>query len=537
MKHWIRESIFYHIYPLGFCGAPQNNSASQPVNRVHKISDLLPHLLKLGINALYLGPVFESSEHGYDTADYYQVDRRLGTNEDFKAVCDTLKKNGIRIVLDGVFNHVGRDFWAFQDVMQKGQQSPYCSWFSGLRFNARSPYGDPFCYDAWEGHFNLVKLNLQNEDVVSHLLGAVGLWIKEFQIDGLRLDAADCISPAFFERLKAFCKEQKPDFWLMGEIIHGDYTRWANPHLLDSVTNYECYKGLYSSHNDHNYFEIAYSLDRQFGAHGIYKDLFLYSFADNHDVNRLASTIRNPAHLPLVYTLLYTMPGIPSVYYGSEWGLLGTKQNGSDAALRLDWESCISAPHNETLFSHLEALGHIRQNPVLQYGSYHQVLVKNEQLVFQRKHHDESIYVVLNLADHAQSITFPCESPILYGLLSQKQYPQTDTASYTIEIPAVTFMILSSATPQQAEPLENAQDTTPVSIMTLPVPGRYRHFKGNEYEVIGTAKHSETLEELVVYRALYGERGLWVRPVEMFTQTVMHEGKNIPRFVRIDANF
>ena len=239
MASWITNAVFYHIYPLGFCGAPQYHHQGEQTNRINKLEEWIPHLKELGINALYLGPVFASSEHGYDTRDYYHIDRRLGDDKAFAHVCRRLHENGIRVVLDGVFNHVGRDFWAFQDVQRNGQNSRCCGWFQNLHFGGQSPLGDPFCYDAWEGHFNLVKLNLKNPEVVDHLLGAVDSWIRDFQIDGLRLDAADCIDPDFFRRLRRFCKERKEDFWLMGEIIHGDYNRWANPEMLDSVTNYE----------------------------------------------------------------------------------------------------------------------------------------------------------------------------------------------------------------------------------------------------------------------------------------------------------
>ncbi|MEO1255282.1 MAG: alpha-amylase family glycosyl hydrolase [Bacteroidota bacterium] len=150
----------------------------------------------------------------------------------------------------------------------------------------------------------------------------------------MRLDAADAISFDFFPLLKAHCRNQKSDFWLMGEVVHGDYYRWANDEMLDSTTNYEAYKGLYSSHLDCNLFEIAYSLNRQFSEDGIYKDLTLYNFVDNHDVNRLASNLKNPAHLYTIYGLLFTMPGIPSLYYGSEWGIAGKRTDQSDHMLR-----------------------------------------------------------------------------------------------------------------------------------------------------------------------------------------------------------
>ena len=182
MSHWVNESVFYHIYPLGFCGAPEYNPGGPPVPRLDKLKEWVGHLNALGVNALYLGPVFQSVKHGYDTTDYFQIDCRLGDNDSFAALCDTLHENGIRVVLDGVFNHVGRGFWAFQDVQEHGQSSPYCGWFHDLNFGGPSPMGDPFWYTAWQGHYELVKLNLRNPDVVRHLLDAVGMWIDRFHI-------------------------------------------------------------------------------------------------------------------------------------------------------------------------------------------------------------------------------------------------------------------------------------------------------------------------------------------------------------------
>ena len=240
----------------------------------------------------------------------------------------------MRLILDGVFNHVGRDFWAFRDLQHNRQSSPYRDWFAGLRFDARSPYGDPFSYEPWNGHYDLVRLNLANPAVREHLFEAIRSWVRDFDIDGLRLDVADCLDLDFLGALHAFCTTLKPDFWLMGEVVHGDYRRWVNPRTLDSVTNYEAYKGLYSSLSEQNYFEIAYALNRQFGPGGLYTGLPLYNFADNHDVDRVASKLLDSAHLYPLYLLLFTMPGVPSIYYGSEWGLKGQRTPHSDSALR-----------------------------------------------------------------------------------------------------------------------------------------------------------------------------------------------------------
>lgn len=558
MCNWIKEASFYHIYPLGFCGAQQFHQESVD-HKITKIIDWIPHMKRMHINALYLGPIFASYEHGYDTSDYRLVDHRLGTNEDFKKVCDALHDADIRIVLDGVFNHVGRYFWAFLDVLEKHENSPYAFWFHNMKFHATSPLGDDFTYEAWQGHYNLVKLNLRNEEVVQYLLDSVAMWMDEFHIDGLRLDAADCIDKDFFRRLKTFTKEKNKDFWLMGEIIHGDYNMWANPEMLDSVTNYECYKGLYSSHNTKNYFEIAYSLNRQFGNGGIYRNLTLYNFVDNHDVNRLASTLVNRDDLANVYTLLYTMPGVPSIYYGSEYAIKGTKHDGSDADIRpcLQLEK-LDTPNTE-LFHHICKLGEIyEQLTPLKTGSYEQILIRNEQFVFKRSEQADFAYIALNLSDEPFTIAYPASEPVLYDVLHDQLYTRDENPELTL-LPHDS-MILTIAkgnaftpTSEQDEdrplikkkpmvkkikeeiiaPVESENTLNEMNSLKQPDSirlGRYRHFKGNDYAVLYIAKHSESLEDMIVYRQLYGEGKVWVRPLSMFKEMVEIDGKKVPRF-------
>jgi len=403
IKHWAYDAVIYHVYPLGFCGAPPCNDFRSPVVlRLEQLYEWIDHLRDLGVNALYLGPVFESSAHGYDTADYYHVDRRLGCNETLSALVSTLHRSGIRVILDGVFNHVGRDFWAFRDVLERGERSAYCDWFQGLSFGRRSPHNDPFVYEGWDGHYDLVKLNLHNPAVRDHLFRAIDMWIQTFEIDGLRLDVAYCLEMGFLQELAAFCRSIRPDFWLMGEVVHGDYRRWVNAETLDSVTNYECYKGLYSSHVDKNYFEIAYSLNRQFGDQGLYRHMPLYNFADNHDVDRVASNLENPAHLYPLYCLLFTMPGVPSIYYGSEWGIEGRKEDGDDSPLRphLDLATVSQTSPHSALVKVIARLSQIRHDSqALKYGDYRQLSVSHEQFAFARQTPDECVVVLVNASD------------------------------------------------------------------------------------------------------------------------------------------
>jgi len=412
MAHWSETAFFYHIYPLGLCGAPHfNDFSSPPENRLEKLFGWLDHLEALGVTALYLGPLFESTEHGYDTADYYWVDRRLGDNALLQRFTGEAHRRGMKVMLDGVFNHVGRHFWAFRDLLEKGQSSAYTGWFSGLRFDRRNGHGDPFTYDTWGGYETLPRLNLQNPGVREHLLQAVAHWISAFDIDGLRLDAADVVDTGFQDELAAFTGRLKLDFWLLGEITKGDYRRWVQPGRLHSVTNYEAYKALYSAHNDGNYFELSHSLERQFGPGGLYKGVPLYNFADNHDVNRIASTLKSPAHLFPLHILLFSMPGVPSIYYGSEFGLPGVKAD-TDWPLRpdLDLTALTSSPPQPGLVELIKQLAVIRrETPSLHSGVYQGLAVTPQQLVFLRSTSGQAALVAVNAANQPAelSITLP----------------------------------------------------------------------------------------------------------------------------------
>ncbi len=389
---WQNSAMFYQIYPMGFCGAPFENDG-KPQSRILKMLDWVEHLKKLNTGAVYFSPVFESDTHGYDTRDYKKIDARLGSNQDFASVCNALHEAGIRVVLDGVFNHVGRGFWAFQDVLRNRESSPYKDWFH-INFGGNSNYNDGLWYEGWEGHFELVKLNLQNPAVVDHILECVAGWMDQFAIDGLRLDVAYLLDENFLRRLHQFCKGRDPGFFLLGEMIHGDYRRIMNPEMLDSVTNYECYKGLYSSFNDQNMFEIAHSLNRQFGSENwcLYRGEHLLCFADNHDVSRIHTILRDKNHLPGLYAMLYCMPGIPCLYYGSEWGADGDKKDG-DPSLR----PCFEQPVENELTQFIGRLSEIKlHSKALSEGGYKNETLLNKQIVIRRECQEETVLVGVN---------------------------------------------------------------------------------------------------------------------------------------------
>ena len=389
---WAYNETFYQIYPIGFCGAPVHNDGVC-VPRIRKLMDWSEYLQTLGVDSILLNPIFESDNHGYDTRDFRKIDCRLGTNEDFSEVCKKLHSQNVKVILDGVFNHVGRGFWAFQDVQEKKWDSPYKDWFH-ISFDGNTNYNDGFWYEAWEGCNELVKLNLQNPAVKNYLFDVVRGWVRDYDIDGLRLDVAYCLDLGFLAELRGLADSIKPEFALVGETLHGDYNRWMNDHACHSVTNYECYKGLYSSFNSMNMFEIVHSLLRQFGPENwtLYKGKHLLSFVDNHDVTRVASILNNENHLPLIYAMAFGMPGIPCVYYGSEWGFKARKEDG-DPALR----PCFDKPEWNGLCDWISKLTEAKKHSeALNYGAFRSVLLTNKQCIFERKSEHERVLVALN---------------------------------------------------------------------------------------------------------------------------------------------
>ena len=404
---WYDKAVFYHIYPLGLCGCAHENTGV-PEEHFDKLNEWAAHAGNIGCTAIYIGPLFESVGHGYETTDYKMVDRRLGTNDDFKKFVENCHNNGIKVVVDGVFNHTGREFFAFKDLKENRENSGYKDWYCNVNFGGNNEYNDGFSYENWGGYNLLAKLNVWNPEVKNYLFDVVRFWISEFDIDGIRLDAADVLDMGFMSELRQVTMQAKDDFWLMGEVIHGDYSRWANSDRLNSVTNYELHKGLYSGHNDHNYFEIAHTINR---LNQLAQGIKLYTFTDNHDVARIHSKLNNKEHIYDVTMLLYTVPGIPSIYYGSEFAIDGNKENGSDWNLR----PCLELDdfdEDTELLNLIRRLGILKKEyRELTEGAYEQMMLTNRQFAFARKCQDSAVITALN--NDEQPAFF--ELPLMYS--------------------------------------------------------------------------------------------------------------------------
>ena len=471
---WYNEAIFYHIYPLGLTGAPKQNDYTEPVHRLNTLLPWIGHIKEIGCTALYIGPLFESVGHGYETTDYKKLDSRLGTNKDLTAFVKACHEQGIKVIFDGVFNHTGRDFFAFKDIQQNRENSRYLNWYCNVNFWGNNEYNDGFSYDNWGGYNLLAKLNQRNPEVQNYICDVIRYWVSEFDVDGIRLDAADVLDFDFMRALRRTADEVKPDFWLMGEVIHGDYSRWVNGETLHSVTNYALHKALYSGHNDHNYFEIAHTVKylQNMG------NLDLYNFVDNHDVERIYTKLSNKAHFAPVHVLLYTLPGIPSIYYGSEFGIEGRKERSSDDSLRpaLDYDKYADAINTNPCTALIAALGKVRQNtPALSYGSYTELQLTNRQFAFARDLDGVRVIVTVNNDDNDACMNLPAGNAAEYiGTLSgQKVTVENGRISVTVransgeiwvpagDMPEYTPVDIE-ITPEEPENTVSA-DETPVS--------------------------------------------------------------------------
>ena len=431
---WYDDAIFYHIYPLGLSGAEKINGYNHITHRLNNLIEWIDYIKELGCNALYIGPLFESGSHGYDTTDYYKLDSRLGNNEDLKNFVYECHKQDIKVILDGVFNHVGRDFFAFKDLRENKYNSRYIDWFCDINFNNNNEYDDGFSYANWGGYNLLVKLNLKNNEVKDYLFKAIRMWVDEFDIDGLRLDAADVLDFDFMHGLRLLANDIKEDFWLMGEVIHGDYTRWVNDNMLHSVTDYNLHKALYSAHNDHNYFELAHTVKRIYDMGLNHPNGYkLYNFVDNHDVERIYTILNNKNHFIPIHILLFTLPGIPSIYYGSEFAIEGKKQSWSDDSLRpeIALNELKNSLNDNYYIKLIKILTNIHHNTSALYnGDYNELLLTTKQYAFIRRSNDSKVIVMVNNDDNPCEIGINVDNGIYHSIFTNQDININDNHLY-----------------------------------------------------------------------------------------------------------
>lgn len=439
---WVQHAIWWQVYPLGFVGAEPELAPEQPVTR--RLGQLVPwldYVVELGASGLALGPVFSSETHGYDTTDYYRIDPRLGDDADFDELIAQAHARGLKVLLDGVFNHTGRGFEPFQRVLAEGPQSDTASWFRLTWPKASWAPGTEPGYEDFEGHHHLVALNHDEPRVAAFVRDVMRHWLGR-GADGWRLDAAYAVPPSFWKPVLADVRREYPEAYFLGEYIHGDYADEVRKSTLDSVTQYELWKAIWSSLNDGNFYELAAALER----HNAFLQTFVpLTFAGNHDVTRLASKLENPDLLPLALTVLLTVGGTPSIYYGDEQAFRGVKEDraGGDDAVRPAFPAApsdLSRAGWPVYHLHQELISVRRRNPWLHRARTEVLTLSNEHLVFEARGDGGTLVVALNLSGDAADLAVPRSAG---GLVAGRGEKPADRDA--VRLPAHGWAVLGNA--------------------------------------------------------------------------------------------
>jgi cyclomaltodextrinase len=397
---WVRHAIWWHIYPLGFVGAfPADNPATPAEHRLLRIIDWFDHAVALGASGIALGPVFASRTHGYDTTDHYRIDPRLGEDADFDRLIDEAHRRGLRVLLDGVFNHVGTDFARYREAIDD-HDSDAATWFAGR----------PGKFETFEGHGDLIALDHRTPAVEDYTVDVMTHWLGR-GADGWRLDAAYAVPEPFWAKVLPRVRQSHPQAWFVAEVIHGDYSAFVAGSGVDSVTQYELWKAIWSSLNDGNFHELDWAMQR----HNGFLDRFApLTFIGNHDVTRIASQLQQSEHLGLALVLLLTIGGVPTIYAGDEFAYRGVKEDrmGGDDAVRPEF-GCppasldgtdLDGPARDTLNLHRYLIGLRRRHPWLHEARTTALRLENRFLAYETRHRDEALIVAFNIGDSASTL-------------------------------------------------------------------------------------------------------------------------------------
>jgi len=412
--HWVDHVMWWHVYPLGFVGAPVRPTTQEHdpalggrvVHRLGHVEAWLDHVVELGLNGLQLGPVFASSTHGYDTVDHFRIDPRLGDEDDFDRLVAAAHARGVRILLDGVFNHVGRRHPAFLALEKQGPDAATADLFrvrwSGWR------RGDAVPADVFEGHDLLVALDHDSAAVEDLVVAVMTHWLDR-GVDGWRLDAAYAVPPAFWAQVLPRVRQRHPDVYITGEVIHGDATAIVRTSTMDSVTQYELWQGIWHGLADRNCHELAHAVERN---NALLATFVPSTFVGNHDVTRIASAVGDPRHLPHALAVLFTVAGTPSVYAGDEYGMQAVKEErlGGDDAVRPTFPPAppadpeLDSAAREAMRTHQALIALRRQHPWLHRAHTDVVHLDNTSIVLRTATGDSAVVAALNLGDAAVTV-------------------------------------------------------------------------------------------------------------------------------------
>lgn len=413
---WASKSIFYQIFPDRFYnGNPENDPVgtvswdAQPLNDNFFGGDLegiiakIPYLKQLGVTALYLNPIFESpSNHKYNATDYLKIAPEFGDIWTFKKLISELHNAGMKVIIDGVFNHTGDSFWAFQDVLRRGEESRFKDWYYF--------HGYPVCqgqnpnYECWWNFGSLPKLNHQNPEVVRYLLKVVAFWTS-VGIDGWRLDVPNEVPMEFWYKFRHLVKSINPEAFIVGEIWD-DAHAWLRGDTCDAVMNYRWRDAViqYFAQGNLTVEEFRSQLAENRAGLAWEYILSAYNLLGSHDTPRFLTVCGGDRRKVLAaLAFQFTYPGIPAMYYGDEIGLSGDKD--PDCRKTMKWNE---AEQDQTLVEANRKLASLRnQYPALQTGSYYELYLGEGIFGFVRTGPSEQILACFNMTSEWHSITVP----------------------------------------------------------------------------------------------------------------------------------
>lgn len=387
--NWADSVIWWHCYPLRFVDA-EREAIDHVEHRLWRLTNWLDYVVELGANGLMLAPVFASRTHGYDTLDHYRIDPRLGDDADFDDLVWKAKERGVRLLLDGVFNHVSHEHDIVRRALAGGPDSEAGRWIKWVDGYPR----------GFEGNLDLVELDLANPAVQDYVVGVMNHWLDR-GADGWRLDAAYAPGADAWRPIVERVKQAHPDAWILAEVIHGDYGDFVARSGVDSLTEYELWKAIWSSLNDRNPHELAWTLGRHAQFASRFRPL---NFVGNHDTTRIATKLADERNLPLAYALLFLLPGVPSVYAGDEQGFTGEKTDGptGDDAVRPPFpiDPAGLAPFGRPSFELHQRLIHLRRtHPWLAWAGLSVGTVTNDAIAINLNGGRERLTLALNLSE------------------------------------------------------------------------------------------------------------------------------------------
>lgn len=428
---WVPHAIWWQVYPLGFVGAyPAIEPPDAGEHRLRRLVNWFDHAIALGASGIALGPIFASRTHGYDTTDHYRIDPRLGDDADFDYLVAEAHRRGLRILLDGVFNHVGVDFPRYREAPHNDAAA---GWFRGR----------PGRFETFEGHSELITLNHDNPEVVAYTADVMAHWLRR-GADGWRLDAAYIVPQEFWAATLPKVRELHPQAWFVGELIHGDYAAVVDAAKFDSATQYELWKAIWSALNDANFFELDWALQRH--------NTFLTSFAPltfvgNHDVTRIASRLENSAHLAHALVIQLTVGGVPSVYAGDEFAFRGVKEEryGGDDAVRPEFASPpvqLDAVGNDSWALHQYLVGLRRRHAWLHSASTTTLRLTNRHYVYETRSGENALLVALNIDDEPLQLALSDLGAARAQVVAGSAAPPQDVVE-TVAVEAHGWRILS----------------------------------------------------------------------------------------------